>query len=138
MDVVDDGGALAPRVARAYDAMVDAHVRRGASAFGVALSATSPLLATADSLGSVLLWDLRSAGRGPFAEVTRDAAVHSLSFVHGVGGSLSELLVTGADNKLCAHETRTTSLATECSMSVLSTVLCVKAAYGPARLARPA
>ena len=38
------------------------------------------------------------------------------------------MLASAADRTLCVHETRTASLATESSVSVLSPMLCLKAA----------
>lgn len=75
------------------------HSKRGAPVFGVAISPRSPLLATSDGDGTVLVWDLRQAQRGPLAETSRDTAVHALSFVAGVGLS-GEMLATGADTTL--------------------------------------
>ena len=111
------------------------HAQRGAPVFGVAIATASPQLATADSQGAVMLWDLRQTGRGPVAETSRNGAVHSLAFVRGVDGS-AEMLVSGAnDRTICLHEMRAASLTTESSVSVLSAVLCVGAAPDSGRLA---
>ena len=110
--------------------VLDAHAQEGngAAVYGVAMSSTSPLLATADGSGVVFLWDLRQASRGPLAQTNRGGAVHSLAFVRGVGGSSAELLVAGgADKRICVHET-TRSLAIESSVNVLDAVLCIQAA----------
>ena len=72
------------------------------------------------------LWDLRQVGRGPLAEASLGAAVHSLALVPGrVGGSNSsaELLVTGAtDKRLRAHATDSAQLKLEGSAGVFDTV----------------
>mmetsp|Transcript_10832 Transcript_10832/g.18164 ORF Transcript_10832/g.18164 Transcript_10832/m.18164 type:complete len:372 (-) Transcript_10832:299-1414(-) len=108
-------------------AVLDEHAQRGTPAFGVAISPTLPLLASADGQGAVLLWDLRRLDKGPIAQANHDDTVHSLTFCPGVGGS-AELLVTGgADKRLRVHETQT-SLATKGSARVLSELLCVKVA----------
>lgn len=107
--------------------VLDEHARRGAPAFGVAMSPTSPMLATADAKGAVMLWDLRQAGRGPLMETCHTGAVHSLAFTSGVGGSTAELLVVASAERLILHETQT-SLATESSVRMLDPLLCVKAA----------
>ena len=106
------------------------HAKRRAPVFGVALSQRSPLLATSDAQGAVLLWDLRQMEKGPLAETQRGGGVHGLAFVPGVGDS-SEFLAAGAnDRTLALHETKTESLATESSVNVLSALLCVKASVG--------
>lgn len=108
--------------------LLSEHSKRGAPIFGVALSPRSPLLATSDAQGAVLLWDLRQTGHGPIAETYHDGAVHALEFVAGIGGSAELLATGGADRRLCVHETRTEALATEGSVSLASALLCVKVA----------
>ena len=116
---------------------LDEHARRGTPAFGVAISPTTPQIASADQDGTVLLWDMRVIGHGPLAETCHHAAVHSLAFVAGVDGTPAELLVTGdAEQRLIAHETRT-ALGIEGSARVLSPVLCVKAAPASAAASAP-
>ena len=114
------------------------HAARDTAAFGVAISPTSPLLATSGQDGAVLLWDFRKIGNGPLAEWDdgHGGAVHSLAFVAGVsssggggGSGNGELLVSGGtERRLRIHETRTASLKVEGTASVLDSVLCVKAA----------
>ena len=114
------------------------HAARDTAAFGVAISPTSPLLATSGQDGAVLLWDFRKIGNGPLAEWDDGhvGAVHSLAFVAGVsssggggGSGNGELLVSGGtERRLRIHETRTASLKVEGTASVLDSVLCVKAA----------
>ena len=107
------------------------HARRGAPAFGAAISPTSPLLASSDQEGTVLLWDMRSLGQGPLAETSsQHGAVHSVAFVPAggvTGGGASELLVTGGDRSLSLHRTRTATLATAATASSFNPVLCVDA-----------
>ena len=103
------------------------HARRGAPAFATAISPTSPLLASSDGQGAVLLYDLRQMGNGPLSEThSSSGAVHSLAFVPGAGGS--ELLVTGgADCAVRVHETRV-ALHLQSMVHMLSPVLCIAAA----------
>jgi WD40 repeat protein len=97
---------------------VDLHARRGNSAYAVAASATSPLIASADQRGSVLLWDMRHM-ETPVAECANPGAVHALAFV-------DDLVVSaGADGRLRAHASK--DLSVEASASVLNSILCVKA-----------
>ena len=97
---------------------VDLHARRGSSAYAVAASSTSPLLASADQRGTVLLWDMRHMEK-PVAECANPGAVHALAFV-------DDLVVSaGADGRLRAHEAK--ALNVEASQCVLNSILCVKA-----------
>ena len=110
-------------------AVLDEHARRGSPAFDVAISTTSPQLASADRKGSVLLWDQRHLGRGPFAEANHGGPVHAVAFVPGVGDEPAEMLATGgADATLRVHETRTAALATHGSVRVPNAILCLQAA----------
>jgi len=112
--------------------VLEQHARLGSPAFGVAISTVSPLLASADSAGCVLLWDQRLLGRGAIAKENLPGAVHSLAFVHDAG---QELLVTGGvDGRLYVHQTRS-SLRIEGSVGVGSPVLCVKTIPGTSTLA---
>ena len=112
--------------------ILDAHVQNSAPVNDVAMSPTSPLLATADGRGMVCLWDLRKATGGPIAQVNHKSAVHSLAFVRNSDrpdGTSKELLVTGtADKNICVHVPRGGSLSPECTVSTLDAVLCVRAA----------
>ena len=83
--------------------VLDEHVRRGTAAFACALSDVSPLLATTANDGTVLLWDLRSTGRGPVAEVSgHEEAVHGVAFAPagtlGMATDAGELVVTGSSD----------------------------------------
>ena len=111
---------------------LDEHAQRSAPAFCVAVSETTPMMASSDSKGHVLLWDLRQVDRGPLAEANHGAAVHSLAFVRGFGGSQGkELLATGCgDRQLRMHTVGGSSLAVVGSVGVTSELLCVKAAPG--------
>ena len=102
-------------------ATLTGHAERSSPAFGVAISQTTQLLASADSRGTVLLWDLRLLGRGPLAETNHQQAVHSIEFLPAACGE--KLITGGVDQWLHVHET--TKLATEGSTKISSPLLCL-------------
>ena len=111
---------------------LNAHADGGSGCLAVAASPepTSPLLASSDQRGTVLLWDMRQLGKGPVAEATLPGAARALAFVAGTffgATDPSALLVSGsADAQLRAHDTRK-ALAVEASATVLNTILSVDA-----------
>ena len=103
---------------------IDEHARRGRPAFTVSMSKSSPLLASTDDEGAILLWDLRLLGAGPLGEFSGPSRVHGLDFI---SFDSSEVLVTGAvDGMLRVHETKTAELAV-CSSAgpQISPMLCL-------------
>ena len=108
--------------------VLDQHAQRGAPAFCVALSPTSPQLASADAQGNVLLWDLRRLSQIPLADIKgRGSSVQALEFVPGVGAFGEVLLMGGAEGSLRVLETRR-ALETVGSINVLSSQLCARTA----------
>lgn len=114
---------------------LDDHAQRGAAVFGVALSPTLPLLATAAADGRVFVHDLRKLTSGPLLEVRgHTQAVHACAFAPagslGAAADSGELLVTGsADCTMRIHETR----AAHCVGAVRSSAPVLCAAVGGAK-----